>query len=631
VERVREQSLTEAGISRRRCSVRRRSVSVLALGGLTAALTLVWAPAGADHTNPNTPLAPTEGAPPGSFTTHGAGTWSFIDNFPINPGTDLEFFQAGGNIYLASGTLGQAPEDHVGQRIVQLTGRRGAVNPTWRADHGSAACVIGSASVTGLQHDSQVTGYKEPELLTDTTDANGRCHDTPVGGIELIDISGIEKPSFEPREIHLIRHAGFSHTHTMDVTRPWILYNSSSDFSGRPWIDVIDLRTCLGLERQTLAQKRDACRPTVFRIPFQPDWSRQRDSVDGNLVPGSEAACHDITSQGSLLYCAGINATLIFDVSGLTNADGSVKGTPLPCEVVNASPAVGATTGAKVTNCAGPAADSPNANPPGTWTPAAGTAEGWQFLGTFNHPGRDCVPGRPAGTDPNQFPQNCNANVNVPPDEGVSISHEADPSWDGNYMFVTDERGGGVVPPGASCAPGIDNPQGNGGAHVFDIRDPSNIQYALTPGGDKAVFISDLVVPAATFCDIHVIEHIPDEQRLIVAYYSSGTKIVDYWIDANGRFIFRETASLMLPNANTWAVEDFKITKNRDGTRTYFFVASDIQRGIDVFSWTGPTNKIGTPPPADTSSLVTGDAGLIVLALVAFPAAAVFGRRRRRA
>jgi hypothetical protein len=33
----------------------------------------------------------------------------------------------------------------------------------------------------------------------------------------------------------------------------------------------------------------------------------------------------------------------------------------------------------------------------------------------------------------------------------------------------------------------------------------------------------------------------------------------------------------MLPNANTWAVEDFPTRTNADGTKTYFFVASDIQ------------------------------------------------------
>ncbi|MGH2723057.1 MAG: hypothetical protein ACRDI0_02120, partial [Actinomycetota bacterium] len=475
-----------------------RSLSLSALFAL--GLAVVATPAAADHTNPNTPLAPTEGGPPPALTTFGEGTWEFIDNFPINPGSDLEFFQAGGDVYVASGTLGQAPEDHVGQRIVRLTAN-GAVAPEWRADHGSAACVIGSTGVTGLQHDSQVTGYTEPELLVDTTDATGRCHDTGTngGGLEIVDISGIEDPSFEPREIHLTRQAGFSHTHTVDAKRPWIVYNSNSDFSGRPWIDVVNIKSCLGLGAMSLAQKRDACRPVVHRISFQPDWSRQRNWYDGQLRPGSEAGCHDITSVGSRLYCAALNATLIFDVSNLTvPKTGAVRGTPLSCTLTD-----GTDTTARVTDCSGAGPGSPQ-------------AEGWSFLGTFNHPGRDCLP--PPGDN-----QSCNTNLFVPPSEGVSVSHEADPTHDGKWMLVTDERGGGVVPPGASCAPGVDNPEGNGGAHVFDIRNPSNIRYALTPSGEKAVFISDIVNPAATFCDIHVIEHIPGEQRLIVAYYSSGT------------------------------------------------------------------------------------------------------------
>jgi len=223
----------------------------------------------------------------------------------------------------------------------------------------------------------------------------------------------------------------------------------------------------------------------------------------------------------------------------------------------------------------------------------------------------------------------------VEADDGVSVSHEADPTPDGQFMFVTDERGGGVVPPGASCSTGVDNPYGNGGIHAFDISDPSSIDYVLTPGGEKVVWRSEILAPNATFCDVHVIEHIPGENRLIVAYYSSGTKIVDYFIDDNGRITFQETASLILPSNNVWAVEDFKIVDNGDGTRTYFFLADDIQRGIDVFTWTGPTNfpsqarAVAQQLAAEETGVAAGDAGLLVLGLIVLPAAARIGRRRR--
>ena len=575
-----------------------------------ALLLLVLAPpAAADHTNPRTPLAPTDGTPTTGLT-RGEGTWVHLANFPglaspalTGGGTDLEFFTPPGStdVYGAFGTLGQDEAGSVGQRILQLT-QGGAVAPRWVADHGSAHCAPASPSVTGLQHDSQIATDGRIRLLTDTTDAGGRCHDPGGGGIEIVDVTGIADPAFAPREVHLVRFFGFSHTHTVDSNRPWIVYNSSSDFSGRPWIDVMDVRSCFGTAKWTLAKRRAECRPRVYRIAFQPEWTMQRDQNTGQLEPGS-SACHDITFADNRLYCAGINATLILDVSGLVKG-GRIQGTPFPCTVI-----AGTRTGASVTDCGGMDASRTE------------RATGWTFLGTFNHPGRDCGP---PGTDV----RDCNSNNQVRSDDGVAISHEADPTPDRRFMFVTDERGGGVVPPGSSCAPGIDNPYGNGGAHAFDISNPATIRYATTPTGEKSVYISDAVVPAETFCDVHVIEQVPGEQRFIAAYYSQGVKIVDYFVDAQGHVQFRETSSFTLPNANTWAAEDFKIVDNPDGTRTYSIAADDIHRGIDILSWTGRPNPIGAQAPAGASSTRTMNLGLLGLAVLLLPAAAAFGRRR---
>jgi hypothetical protein len=583
----------------------RRSPALLALT-LVLMVLLFPSVAMADHTNPRTPLSPTSGTPPSSAISRGAGTWTFIKNFQANPGTDLKFFTKGKDIYASSGTLGQGEEAHVGQRIIRLT-VDGVVSPQWVADHGSANCLTENpAGTTGLQHDAAVTGFKDPKLLIDTTDAAGRCHDGTGGGLELVDISGIAKASFEPREVHLTHHAGTSHTVTVDATRPWIVYNSSSDFSGRPWIDVLNVKSCLGSDKWSLARKRDTCRPVVHRIPFQDEWTQSLDVHTNSLNAGS-AACHDITARPGRIYCAALNATLILDVSNLTDAGGNVRGTPLACTIRN-----GESTGAKVTDCSGAGPGSPS-------------AEGWTFLGTFNHPGRDCVFPHPEGAPVT----NCNSNNFVRSDEGVSVSHESDPDQTGAFMFVTDERGGGVVSPGSSCSPGIDNPYGNGGAHVFDISNPSNIQYALQPDGSKAVYISDAVVPAATFCDIHVMEPIADEQRFVTAYYSQGTKIVDYHIDQNGRWTFDEVASYTPDGANTWAVHNFR-TVRRGNQVTYFFMSSDIQRGIDVFSWTGPAGPALGTVSSSRASAPLGNVALGAMAGLLLPAAATFGRRRRR-
>jgi hypothetical protein len=126
-----------------------------------------------------------------------------------------------------------------------------------------------------------------------------------------------------------------------------------------------------------------------------------------------------------------------------------------------------------------------------------------------------------------------------------------------------------------------------------------------------------------------VIEQVPGEQRFIAAYYRQGIKIVDWFRDAQGNVQFREVSSFTLPNANTWAAEDFRIVDNPDGTRTYFLAADDIHRGIDVMSWTGRPNPVGAPAPAASSATPMTNLGLLAAAVVLLPTAAAFGRRRR--
>jgi hypothetical protein len=530
---------------------------------MVTAIALIASPAVADHTEPREPLSPIDESPQEQGIANGEGTWEFIRNFPPNPGTDLEFFKKAGRTFVGSGTLGQGDEGHVGQRFIKLVGKSGKVNIKWIADHGSANCQTNNTGVTSLQHDTQVQPQRNPVLAIDTTDTTGRCHDGGGGGLEFIDISKLHKRKFKPREIHLTRHEGTSHTVTSDVNRPWILYNNTSDASTKPWIDVLNIKSCLN-PKGTLKQKRARCRPKVYRIMFQPEWA-QRYDANGDNIEGTEAACHDITStKDGRLYCANLNSTIVLDVRGLTKPNGDVKGDPIKCEVID-----GTNTGAKVTDCSQPQQGS------------IPQAQGWRYLGHVNHAGRNLN----------------NLQTEYTVRESISVSHEAEPTPDKRFMFVTDERGGGIVPGGASCQNENENPYGNGGVHVFDISNFPNIEYAQTPEGENAIFIGDVVVPGATFCTAHVMEQIPGEQRFIIAWYSQGIKIVDYFIDAQGRWTFRETASMVMPGANTWAAEDFKITRNEDGTKTYHILASDISRGIDIMSWTGPTNPMGTPPP----------------------------------
>jgi hypothetical protein len=552
----------------------RRSI----LGILVATLVLSPLPALADHTEPRTPIASTEQKPAPEGITSGEGSWEYLFGLPPNPGTDLEPFRIKRRLFISAGTLSGAPEQHVGQRFLRLLTRRGKVAPKWVADHGSAACATNASVATGLQHDPSIARRNGVTLVVDTTDAGGpqgRCHDPNGGGLELIDVSRLNKAKeFMPREVHLTRHQGTSHNATVDATRPWIIYNSSSTFNATPTaqIDVVDASSCMK-RGQTLEQRRESCRPKVYRMQFQPGWTTNVNR-EGEPVEGADSSCHDIVARPGRIYCAALSGTAIFDVSNLTTKSGAVKGTPLDCEVID-----GTSTGAKVTDCSAVTGD------------VIPQAEGWKFLGSLNHAGRDCNPLQYGVT-------NCNSNNHVPSREGIAVSHEAVPTPDNKYMFVTDERGGGVVAGGASCAPEAENPYGNGGVHMFDISDPSKIEPVLTQDDVPAVFIGSVQVPTPTFCTSHRMELIPGEQRFVISWYTQGTKIVDYFFGNDGRVVFRETATYVPEGANQWGVQPFKIVRNDDGTKTYYMMASDIDRGIDIFTWTGPPNPNGTPPPA---------------------------------
>jgi hypothetical protein len=545
----------------------RRKLVIVVLG--IVVLLGTAAPAMADHTDPSEPLSPIDDPGTTELLPFGEGEWEFIRNFPINPGTDLKTFKKKGKLYAAAGTLGQGDEGHVGQRIIRLINKKGKIRPRWVADHGSANCATDNTGVTSLQHDNAVTPKKNSRLLIDTTDTTGRCHDPGGGGLELINISKIHKKGFKTREIHLTRHAGTSHTVTVDATRPWIVYNNASQSSAMPWIDVLNIKSCLNKRLKSTKQMRKKCRPKVYRIYLRDEWTRRFDA-NREPVEGSEASCHDITAEPGRIYCANLNSTVILDVRRLTKSNGAIRGEPLKCEVI-----AGTNTGAKVTDC-----DDLEAV-------GNGQARGWRYYGHANHAGRNVN----------------NLQTEWRSDEEISVSHEAEPTWNEKWMFVTDERGGGIVPVGASCSPEEENPYGNGGVHVYKINKSGEFQYAKNTDGDHAVFIGAAQVASPTFCTAHVMQQIKSEQRFVIAWYTQGTKIVDWFIE-DGKWSFRETASVVPqgPAANTWTSQVFKVKRHNNGDVTYWFMASDVTRGIDIFKWTGPSNPRGTPPPASATA-----------------------------
>ena len=173
--------------------------------------------------------------------------------------------------------------------------------------------------------------------------------------------------------------------------------------------------------------------------------------------------------------------------------------------------------------------------------------------------------------------------------EDIDFNHEAELTPSGRFLLATDERGGGIVPPGASCAPAVDNTEGNGGVHAYrfakvkkKLTDPKKSfkAYAKKPKGGKAIYrIPVRTGPQASLCTAHVFQIIPGQNRIFMGWYSQGTLVLDFKERRNGRFKFREAGYLIPENANTWVSHVFDYEKNPDGTFTYRGATGDFNLG----------------------------------------------------
>ena len=598
------------------------------------ALALPGAASGHDLLDHNPPTQAPQQRVGTTFNSGGPGAkWELLTTILTgNPHTDLDFFTRGGDTYASVGTLAAGPNSG-GQTIVRLT-EGSEVKPSFVAGHPSADCGSDPAAALGLQHDSEATPKRNAQLVLDATDNEGRCHDGGAtfglgedvkGGLEIVDITN---PA-DPVEIGLTSHIGEAHTVNVDPKRPHIAFAVTSDSvnvtcdearitctranespaSAQRFnldgFELVDLSSCLDFPTGTTTdQKRAACRPKVYRYRYaSPFWGL------GHTAE-AVAGCHELEiSPDDKLTCAGIHATLLFDLSGAfddngtpTNyADDKPRGTPLPCRTRPSSTLVTAEwySGAVVTDCVYDAGGGELTIP--RWqTLGSPSLEGVRFLGSAFHQGR----GAPH-----------------PSSEDVDVSHEAELTHSGRFLLATDERGGGVTPPGATCAPAADNPQGNGGIHAYavdrlltsspDTAEEAWVSYARTPSGAKAIHRAEIhTQPQSTLCTSHVFHQIPGQNRIFMGWYSQGTQVVDYVEHPNGTIEFKPAGWFIPENANTWVSAVFKFQQNPDCTFTYWGATGDFnlaaagRNAIDVYKVTLPpppsvvcTPTVSPPPP----------------------------------
>jgi hypothetical protein len=605
-----------------------------------AALAIAVAPAGAHYDHPAPAFTPPQEPLSSAINAGGENaSWELITTIATgNPHTDLDFFTSGGETYLSAGTLGVGPNAG-GQTIVKLT-EGGKVAPAYAASHPSAACPSVVSGATALQHDVEATpkgnalpaytttvqDTRDAQLLIDATDGSGRCHDNgelgagaPNGGLEIIDVTD---PT-QPKEIGLIRHIGNAHTVNVDPKRPHIAFDVTQDgvavqeedgrraneTSGNQLdgFEVIDLKSCMDFPPgTTIEQKRERCRPQVYRFRYpEATWATS------HAFPNNLQSCHELEIYpDDRITCASITATLLLDASKAFDDNGTPsdyrddkpRGTPLPCAVRDSS-SVAFGTGAKITDCVeGEINGQAQPLTVSEWLKiGAPSLEGIERIGTVHHMGF----GATADI----------ANAPYDATEDIVAAHEAELTPSGQFVFTSDERGGGVVPGSSGCTPGADNVRGNGGIHAFPLEsfrttlpkssEEAQAAYAKTSAGERAIYRAPTRTgPQGAFCTAHVFHFIPGQNRIFMGWYSQGTQVVDFVEKGDGTIDFKEAGWFTPENANTWTSAIFKVEQNPDGTFTYYGATSDgivpgSGRGaIDVYKVTlpAPPNPAGTLP-----------------------------------
>ncbi len=580
--------------------------------------------------------------------------WELVTSIPTgNPHSDIDFFTYQGDQYLSAGTLGVGPNAG-GQNIVRLT-KGGVVEPSYVAAHPSAACPGIFTSATGLQHDVEATpkgnafqqqpnpfvDRRDVQLLVDSTDGSGRCHDNgafgagaPNGGLELIDVTDPSKPF----EIALIRHIGNAHTVNVDPKRPHIAFDITQDGvsvcangqrsnefplgcpetqrpdSTKPeqldGFEVIDMSSCMNLPSTlTKEQKRERCRPEVYRYRYP-----EARIATSHAFPKNLQSCHETEIYpDDRLVCSSITSTVLFDMKGAFDdrgtpndfTDDKPRGTPLPCAVKeSSSPEAPLKTGAPIIDCENGVRDGkPQPLYVLDWMQIGSPSlEGVEWLGTVPHMGFATT------TDI--------VNTKFDADVDILAAHESELTQSGDFVITSDERGGGTVPGGASCAPRVDNKRGNGGLHFFPTKnftratplstEQAQALWGKTADGGKAIYRAPTRTgPQGAFCTAHVFQQIPGQNRIFMGWYSQGTQVIDFTENPDGTLTFREAGYFIPENANTWVSHVFKAQRNQDGSFTYWGATGDGilpgtgRSAIEVYKVTLPPAPIpaGGPKP----------------------------------
>ena len=592
-----------------------------------------------DHSTPTVTLGQ---PPPLTATSGGEGAkWEFVTSlFTGNPHTDLDFFTQRGEMFASVGTLAAGPNGG-GQTIVQLTDG-GEVKPEILSFHPSASCVSNPSAALGLQHDAEAApkgqailntdvlaaDRTDAQIVIDATDAEGRCHDqgvlgiesAPQGGLEIIDVTNPAAPV----EIGLTSHVGESHTVNVDPRRPHIAYSVTSDSIG---VDA-DGKRANETSGNCARRLRGRGHLHVHELPGGRHGRAEARRLPARGLPlplperGDRPGPHEQGHHLRLPRARGLSrrppgmrerrrARAVRHEGRVRRprhpadfSDDKPRGTPLPCQVRDSSSVGSFATGAKVTDCVNGTGDA-DLSVSGWLASGAPSLEGVRWLGSAFHMGRESTTGA--------------AEPAFDSTQDIDFDHEAEFSASGRFLLATDERGGGVAPPGASCSAEVDNLTGNGGVHAYRADklldhkpaspDEAFTSYARNSKGEKAILRMPIRTgPQPSLCTAHVFHQIPGQNRIFMGWYSQGTHVIDFEEKADGTIDMKEVAWFIPTYANSWVSAIFKVDRNADGSFTYWGATGEFNIGegrnaIDVYKVTLP------PPPAPLGRLAGTGAG----------------------
>ena len=172
-------------------------------------------------------------------------------------------------------------------------------------------------------------------------------------------------------------------------------------------------------------------------------------------------------------------------------------------------------------------------------------------------------------------------------DPQVGISHGAEPNFDRSLLIITDEYGGGSGVgacggnPAAEVpedAPGqITQPASLGAVHFYNLNSDGLVGAG---GTDKAGIFNIVLQPnepeqvaAEAGCTSHVFWQAPDQNRMTIAWYGRGTRIVDFSDPANPK----QLGFFVPTGGETWSAKPHR----------GFIFTGDTIRGMDVLRYTG--------------------------------------------